>query len=271
MRIASTYKRHGYYCRSKKPGQTVSRQRSCASCSRAKVRCDWKLPRCTNCKAKGIECQYTDGALQNLLSTASTLSEDVDDSEEPRSLAPSKSSSSALFNEDSAAELTSVLWPGSSINEDINEERSIVDRFSTEDAFQGAVFPDILGLDDQQVAASSFFLPPSTSYTIPRPLDEYNRSMIRRRLVKPHAQTHATFIIQILASFPAMMLRKETFPPFIHPHSFSGIPGKENEMPEALVNCMSLAQLFKIRTKENSGFLWKSIRMEHERLWREVS
>jgi hypothetical protein len=267
MIIASTYKRHGYYCRSKKPGQTISRKRACTSCSRAKIRCDWKLPRCTNCTTKDSECHYTDGALQNILNATSTISDDVD-YPEGSSLVLSKSND-GLFSQDTPGELTSVLWPRFSLGLDGINDVSAPVTFSAKDSLREPIFANMLDLTDQSVLTASFPIPPASSY-FPRSLDDSNRCIIRRRLINPHAQTHATLIIQILASFPTMMLRKDTFPPFIHPRSFSAIPGKEYDMPEALANCMSLAQLFKMRTKENSRFLWKSIRLEHERLWREV-
>ena len=62
-----------------------------------------------------------------------------------------------------------------------------------------------------------------------------------------------------------MMLRKETFPPFIH--SSYCLHG---EMPKALVNCMSIVQMFSTRTSASNEFVWRTIRMEQERLWVEV-
>jgi hypothetical protein len=270
MAIASTYKRHGYYCRSKKPGQTTSRKRSCTSCSQAKIRCDWKLPRCTNCNVKDIECRYTEGALQNILGSTSTLTDGVDYPEGTGSLALSRSSNGILI-QDPPAELDNILWPNFSLDLDANEDVSVLSStVSAKSTLTGAIFPDMLNFQSQPVAAASNPFPPGPTYSLQYPFEDSSRCMRRRKLINPHVQTHATLIIQILSSFPAMMLRKETFPPFIHPRSFSSVPGKEYEMPEALVNCMSIAQLFKTRTKENSRFLWKSIRMEHERLWHEV-
>lgn len=149
-----------------------------------------------------------------------------------------------------------------------------LDILPPDDSLSGAVYLDTLDVHGHPSSAPSlplpFVLDLSLCFGPDYSLNDLARSIRRRHLARPQLQTHATLIIQILSSFPAMMLRKETFPPFIHPRSFSTVPGKDSDMPEALANCMSLAQLFKIRTKENSRFLWKSIRLEHERLWREV-
>jgi hypothetical protein len=134
---------------------------------------------------------------------------------------------------------------------------------------------DTLDVYSQEILSPSLPLPfaldLSSNPTLDYSLNGLTRSLSRRRLARPQLQVCANLMIQIFASFPAAMLQKETFPPFIHPRSFSAIPGKEYQIPEALINCMSLAQLFKSRTQENSKFLWKCIRIEHERLWKEVS
>ncbi|KAF2497815.1 hypothetical protein BU16DRAFT_559543 [Lophium mytilinum] len=93
------------------------------------------------------------------------------------------------------------------------------------------------------------------------------RSLVRRSMGKPLAQTSADILLRMFGSFTSMMARKETFPPFINSKCFSNIPGKENEIPEALVNCMSLSRMFAERTAGTSKLLWRTIRMEHERLW----
>lgn len=81
---------------------------------------------------------------------------------------------------------------------------------------------------------------------------------------RPHAQHNANVIIQSLRSFPTMMLRRETFPWFIHPHS------QGTALPEAISNCMSIAQMFTLRTSETKSFLRQTIGGEHRRFISEV-
>ena len=66
------------------------------------------------------------------------------------------------------------------------------------------------------------------------------------------------------------MMRKETLPPFIHPVWFSECGEIKGSFPEALVNCMTIAQMFVNRGKETNKFMWRTIRMEQERMWFEV-
>ncbi|KAF0325421.1 hypothetical protein GQ607_007455 [Colletotrichum asianum] len=61
-----------------------------------------------------------------------------------------------------------------------------------------------------------------------------------------------------------MMLRRSTFPPFIHPHQ------DKSKLPVPLANCMGIAVLYAARNKDTQAFLWKTIRDEQERCLREL-
>jgi hypothetical protein len=90
------------------------------------------------------------------------------------------------------------------------------------------------------------------------------------RMERPHAQHSANFVIQSLRSFPTMMLRKETFPWFIHTQSQLLSKPAKAVLPEALSTCMSIAQIFAARTSETKPFLWGTIRAEYRRFRNEV-
>lgn len=77
------------------------------------------------------------------------------------------------------------------------------------------------------------------------------------------SQTHASRVVRMLRSFPRMMLRRETFPPFIHTH-------QGHDLPEPIANCMSIAQIFCSRNTVNGAFVWRTIRAEQDRLVREM-
>ncbi|KAL9635777.1 MAG: hypothetical protein Q9164_003244 [Protoblastenia rupestris] len=87
---------------------------------------------------------------------------------------------------------------------------------------------------------------------------------------RPHAQHNADLIIQSLRSFPTMMLRRETFPWFIHPHSQLLSKSTDDALPEALSNCMSIAQMFASRTSETKKFLRQTIRAEYRKFISEM-
>lgn len=65
-------------------------------------------------------------------------------------------------------------------------------------------------------------------------------------------------------AFPQMMMRRQTFPPFIHAHWHM------SELPETLANCMSIAQIYSTRTPETRPFLWRMIGVELQRFQGEV-
>ena len=86
---------------------------------------------------------------------------------------------------------------------------------------------------------------------------------------RPHTQHNADLIIQSLRSFPTMMIRRETFPWFIHPHS-QLLSKSTVALPEALSNCMSIAQMFASRTSETKHFLRQIIGAEHRQFISDV-
>jgi hypothetical protein len=85
----------------------------------------------------------------------------------------------------------------------------------------------------------------------------------------PQAQMATVMLTQIVASFPYMMTRKETFPPFIHRRCYDHSSGS-NEIPEILKDCMGLAHIFHTKTRESNKMFWRSVRMEQEKLYAQV-
>jgi hypothetical protein len=90
-------------------------------------------------------------------------------------------------------------------------------------------------------------------------------SITLRRLSTPAAEQGARLVLHIIRAFPEMMLRRPTFPPFIHQYWHTPT------LPEKLATCMSISQLFVSRTLENRPFIWRSIDGEEQRFRNEVS
>ena len=77
----------------------------------------------------------------------------------------------------------------------------------------------------------------------------------------------SNLVMQALRSYPLMMLRRETLPPFIHPHWHrQSIPA----LPEPISNCMSIAHMYTFRSEETKPFLWRTITTEHKRFRKQV-
>ena len=90
---------------------------------------------------------------------------------------------------------------------------------------------------------------------------------------RSHAQCNADLIIQAWRAFPTMMLRRETFPWFIHPRS-QLLPTSSEEnvvaLPRAISSCMGISQMFASRTPETKPFLWRTIEAEYRQLVKDV-
>lgn len=106
------------------------------------------------------------------------------------------------------------------------------------------------------------------------PLDKVSdKSVVRQEtthaistpLHRPLAQHNADLIIQSVRAFPTMMLRRETLPWYIHKQSELLSELGQNALPEALSTCMSIAQMYALRTPDTKAFLWRSIRAEYQR------
>ena len=81
-------------------------------------------------------------------------------------------------------------------------------------------------------------------------------------------QHNTSLIMQALRAYPLMMLRRETLPPFIHPHWHrSGTTA----LPEPISNCMSIPQMYAFRSEETKPFLWRTIKAEDEYSLAQVS
>lgn len=105
--------------------------------------------------------------------------------------------------------------------------------------------------------------------TTPSPWSDFLSLSHSRR---PQNHHNADIIIQALRAFPTMMLRRETFPWFIHSQSqlLSTSPSPNACLPEALSNCMSIAQMFLSRTSETRHFHRQMMNAEHHRLTLQV-
>ncbi|KAI9684602.1 MAG: hypothetical protein M1822_005690 [Bathelium mastoideum] len=86
--------------------------------------------------------------------------------------------------------------------------------------------------------------------------------LARLPISDPVANFTASLIMEMLLAFPEMMLRRETLPPFIHGHWHRTPIATESSLPEPLVNCMGIAQVFASQNAESRPFLWRTIRNE---------
>jgi Fungal Zn(2)-Cys(6) binuclear cluster domain len=271
----SSYNRHLSYCRRAQRRPRV-RARSCQACSVAKTKCSFH-PRCSRCTVKGLKCVY-DGRKAIFETPA-----------EDRMAVPASAASSAdrvLSNNlntqiqvdpDTLGLLVSDVnshdpacapsHPWESLIFDQNIDNSLL--------FEGM---DIAALSDNQCLET---VPRSACTTrddslqalsapaslIPQPKLAF---LARLRMPDPVSQYSAILVVQTLRALPQMMLRRQTFPPFIHPHWHHSSTATRTAVPEPLANCMSVAHIFASLTSETKPFLWRTIRAEQCRFIDEV-
>jgi hypothetical protein len=112
----------------------------------------------------------------------------------------------------------------------------------------------------QAISSPNVLIPPISTYTL--------RSFIQRPKTKTGAQRIANLKLHNLKSYPQMMLRHNTLPPFIHPRLISS--DFENDHIEPLTNCLSLVHMISSKVQGSRKLFWQNVRLECERLCEEV-
>ncbi|KAH7324431.1 hypothetical protein B0I35DRAFT_424159 [Stachybotrys elegans] len=240
----STYKRHGYYCRSKLGRPSVPRQKSCAACVRAKARCAWLCTAyCVRCNERGLECER-DGAQQvwNVSSAEAPALGSIDLAAD----LDSASVSLGLLADIDSASSTSTSPPAA--------WTAVHDLLHTLTLGSSERFRDY---EDPVVQGCPYLvemIQPTTSVAF------------APRTGAGNAQVLSSILIRILQSYPLMLLRRETFPPFVSPLLYSWAETGQTPPQHPLVNCVSLVHMFKAEAEPNKMFVWSVIKLEQERI-----
>ncbi|KAH8701693.1 hypothetical protein BGW36DRAFT_371332 [Talaromyces proteolyticus] len=93
------------------------------------------------------------------------------------------------------------------------------------------------------------------------------RSLNQRPKIKTGTQQIAKLILHTLKSYPLMMLRDDSLPPYIHPNLISS--NTENNQMEPLTNCISLVHMISSKAQGSRKLFWRNVRVECERLYQE--
>jgi hypothetical protein len=271
VRLASTLKRHGYYCRSRRIGNT-SRSRSCIACAKGKARCDNRRPKCSRCLAKSIECHYP-ATPRRGTGTKTSLPSLLGDT-------PSTQMSPEARNEaDIPAEAPTTVadldieynWGDPEIDFSDFLHSSVIDAdmsdtFATRD---GSLVRHSSPSTSTTIYMPDIAVSAALNFSIPPVPTEATRSLVLKSKSRPGSNRVVTLILHTLKSYPQMMLRDGTLPPYIHPHLVSSDFGG-NDM-ESLNNCISLVRMISNQVRGSRKLFWKSVRLECERMSTEVS
>ncbi|UPL00162.1 hypothetical protein LCI18_011096 [Fusarium solani-melongenae] len=229
-----SYNRHVKYCQ-RAQTRRKGRPRSCISCSKAKAKCTFGQP-CSRCGKKDLACIYDQ---------------------------PSRRQAN-----------TEALWTGNGNNQQTSE--MILESYhDLGSSFDLGAFTLGLNLEGYSVSrllvsdtaiSTQRVTQPHLPYEEGDPQTQLTvkslsgKADLTRLPYQREASHHAAkLVLQTLYAFPQMMLRRKTFPPFIHPQ------WHEPCLPETLANCMGIAQLFAARTPETRAFLWRTINTEEQR------
>lgn len=235
----SSYNRHVSYCR-RSQQRPRHRQKSCRSCSLAKTKCSFH-PRCTRCVAKGLECTYD---RQSAAQKAKPSTLDVSPVLPIWPLSPNDDHAFEFPHDASMVDLSDLLTvPG-------------LDTPETSNDTDGNDLPLLNDADNTALELSSFFA--NSAYMLSAPVE--GGFLARLPVSNSISQHSATVVMQALRAFPQMMLRKPTFPPFIHPHCHC------YPLPKPLAHCMSIAHIYVSSSVETRPFLWHSIKQEQQRI-----
>jgi hypothetical protein len=217
------------------------------------------FPSCSSCAARKIACRYVEQALPNL-----SLS--------------GKDASVALVQDPlDCVQARGVDVEHCSIETQMgaqhNFEFGMFDAGGLDRGFGELGRPEISAFDFELNEMSTDILltdPLGNNCSPPSSLQWKPPKTLKRRSIDSAQAPKASMILgQIIASFPYMMTRKETFPPFIH-HRCHDYFQDSHELPEILKDCMGLSHMFHTKTKESNKMFWRSVRMEQEKLHAQV-
>lgn len=242
----SSYNRHVQYCTRTRHRPRI-RPSPCRSCSAAKVKCSSEL-RCLRCKRKGISCVYKREGLADTVHPQANPQHPQGTSNLPATPSPSSISSRPVPSSSAVPGIEDEWNAFFALSNSVTDQRrnygSVLDQISAN-----------LWPSDSHVAIEA----PATLVMSERPDVEFLSRIPRN---DPVLQFTSSLVVQSLRAFPRMMMRRETFPSFIHPHWCDTAATGEFSLPEQLVNCMGIAQMFTNRNVESSFFLWRTVSTE---------
>lgn len=255
----------------------MPRSRSCISCVRMKIKCDNRKPSCSKCTLKGTECRYpaktgssptesrpsihrqqTDSVADLLGLGNMATAADADAGYEP--VFPSSNEAQGFdvnnypwdYIDWASAALASQPWDSPQLG---------LQSFSPATIEGDAVWHSSSTFTSQKKTTNSFALHMlrSPGFTMP--------SISYREHTDAGAQRVSLLMLQTLKSYPQMMMRQKTPPPFIHP---SLLLGDTNDDLEAWHNCMSLVHMANSKIQGSRKLFWRNVRAECERFCEQV-
>ena len=245
------------------------------SCTKAKTHCDLVHPSCSRCAAKDLTCSFSQ--LQTIPAPAATLHNSTE--------VPTELSLISNPGFDLACDFSSVDDPAKLVLSDSprygswNWESTDTSLAYSQDVTTRTVqpyvrasprlphldpdsFTDIsnLEIEDALLFAPIFLKAPKAFWP--------------RKALDRHFSLNKNYVLCTLRSYPYTMAPGETLPPFIHPECSADF-SRDHRMGrkpllEPLATCMAIVQMCSLKDDSNAIFIWKTIRMEQEKIAAEV-
>jgi hypothetical protein len=230
--------RHTSYCRKKSGHPLRVRKRSCLACIKAKTYCDALTLPCSRCSQKSITCIY-DGS-----NVSAPIINRIDESTLNTQTEPVITHWGELnITNYLRLPTTSTLIPSKQM------ESSYLFSLPTEQ-------PNWIGL------SSGGFNVMTTMNE--QPFDRGTRAFWSKGVKWRQLSLVRKWVLNNLRPYPSMMLSMHNKPPFVHHLSIA----KESleSQPGPLSRCAGIMALWSTKNRNNKHYIWKIIRMEHERL-----
>lgn len=271
--------RHISYCRKSK-SRGRSRKKACLNCTKAKTHCNSAYPNCARCVAKDLSCRYERPPISRASDVAQSTS--LDETEEPTLI----SNLSRDLSLESPMQLVQV--------DSSTDELPLASNFDCLDSTY-----DVPYLYDTSLSEAASLQntrgPSPLSYSEPKSCPDFSNTEVvdtltfERLFPKPpkafdlrtmrnhQFSLNRKYMLCTLRSYPFMMIpgKTQTLPAFIHPQSL-GYKRKNdrflnNRLLSPLENCLAIVQMWSVKNKANARLIWRTIRMEQERVLAEIS
>jgi hypothetical protein len=239
------------------------------------VRCDNRQPECSRCEIKGLQCHYPTKTHKS--KGQSSRNGAIEVRKKGNSLAadlPSISNCQEASYDATTGMESLIAIPGLDLANleteafDWNDTSVDLTEFATPQTknetlpLQPPTSADLSSL--AQIQQSHPFLtsiPPSPTFNV--------HWMVKRPNLEKGTSRSANLMFHTLKSYPLMLLRRNTFPPFIHPSAIS-FEYVENSSLNPLANCINLVHMIGSWVQGSRKLFWKNVGMECQRICEEV-
>lgn len=278
---AVTLKRHGYYCRSRKHGEPAARARACVACAKAKARCDNVPLTCGRCASKRLSCVYRSPQAASR-QTPEYLHGKPGYAEETRSLSRTSTAmhaaqSSASLDDINLGSRHTLSATDVPLDKDSSFHWDLIDFSSPKQQdwfYRDPLEPmDLTSHELASIETQHLHDPVETYKTMDLTISTMPtfemRCFPQRAAIKGSANATATMMTRILTSYPSMMCKQQSPPPFIYSSSLKD--STHQPMDESLATCTSLMHLLSTNTTASHRLVWKNMHLECERLHAQVN